>query len=132
MIKDIPCAVITQLDTNLIKIEYKDDYLVELEDAITVDHIVQEMTNMKPVFILMNTNGRYSVFSSEAQKYLSYRAPMVVENRIMAFAVVVNTLPNRMLAKFYLNFFKPKYPFEIFKNEKNALSFLNSRRMIKQ
>lgn len=131
MIRDIPCAIITKLDEGLIKIAYKDGYQVELEDAVQVDEVVQEFSDFNPVYIVMDTNGRYSVFSKEAQKYLSYKAPMVVEGKILAFAAVVNSLPNRLLAQIYLNFFKPKYPFEAFKSEKDALSFLNSLKTTK-
>lgn len=128
MTKEIPCAIITKLDHDLIKIVYKDNYQVELEDAKMVDAIFQEFYSNKPLHILMDTKGRYSVFSSEAQLYFSYEAPLTIQNKMAAFAILIDSLPNRLLVRFYLTFFRPKYPFEIFSNEEDALMFLNTLR----
>ena len=126
MIREIPCATISKLDHDLIKIVYKDEYQVELEDAKMVDDVFQELSGDEPVRVIMNTSGRYSVFSSEAQNYFSKEGKMVLKNKILAFATVINSLPNRLLVRFYLTFFRPPYPFEVFKNEEEALNYLNS------
>lgn len=128
MIREIPCATISKLDHDLIKVVYRDGYQVELEDAKMVDEVFQELSNNSPVCIFMDTNGRYSVFSSEAQNYFSNEGKLAKDNNIIAFAIIINNLPNRLLVRFYLAFFKPKYTFEIFKNEEDALMFLNASR----
>ena len=74
---------------------------------------------------------KYSVFSPEAQKYLANEAPMVVQNRLLGFAITIDSLPNRMLAKFYIAFFKPTYPVKIFSNETEAMDWLNEMRNVK-
>lgn len=131
MIREIPCAIVSKLDHDLIKIVYKDNYQVELEDAKMVDAVFQEFSNDKPLYVLMDTSGRYSVFSSEAQRFFTHEASMTLQNKIAVFAILINSLPNRLLVRFYLAFFRPRYPFEIFKKEEDALLFLNTMRLKK-
>ncbi len=123
---EITCTTITKLDTDLIKVVYRDGYLVELEDAKEVDDVFLRLSDGHAVYTLMDTNGRYSVFDPKALQFFSNEAPMVVQKRMLGFAVIIDSLPNRLLAKFYITFFKPKFIFKIFSREKDAHAFLLS------
>ncbi len=123
--REIPCAIISKIDIDLVKFVYRDDYKVELSDVKMVDDIFIEFSEGRSMYGIMDAKGRYSVFTSEAQKYLSKEAPMVIQNKLLGFAIIIDSLPNRILAKFYITFFKPSYPVKIFSNEKEAMNFIN-------
>lgn len=125
MKKEIACASITILRPDLIEIIYKNNYLVELEDAKAVDDVFLEFSQGNGMYTVMDTQGRYNVFSKEAQAYLAKEAPMVVQKRLLGFAIVIDNLPNRMLAKFYITFFKPNYPIKIFSEKVDARMWLD-------
>lgn len=51
-----------------------------------------------------------------------------IENRSMtgATAVVVNSLPYKLIANFYLQFNKPKRPYKVFNKEEEAIAWLKT------
>ena len=123
---EIPCAVITMLDVDIFKVEYRNDYRVELKDAIELDRVFVELSQGAGIYTLLDTSGKHALFSKEAQRFLAKEGIMVKERRILDFALVIDNLPNRLLAKFYITFFKPKYPIKIFPNVDSALAFLKA------
>lgn len=129
-IKEIPCATILKLSNDLIKIEYKHDYRVELEDAKMVDDVFLEFAEGAKVYGVMDTQGKQSLFSKEAQKFLANEAPLIKNGQMLGFAMIINNLPNRMMAKFFITFFKPKHPVKIVASEEQALLWITLMRRI--
>jgi len=121
---EIACAIITKLGPDLIKTEYRDGYTVELADAIELDEVFVKLSEGRGIYNLLDTKGRFSVFSKDAQKYLAKEGTMVIENRMLGIAVIIDSLPNRLLAMFFVSFYKPPYPFKVFSNEEAALNYI--------
>lgn len=53
---------------------------------------------------------------------------VTMEDKAMtgASAVVVNSLPYKLIANFYLQFNKPKRPYKVFSNEEDAITWLKT------
>jgi len=129
-IREIPCATITKLSDDLIKVEYRHDYRVELEDAKMVDDVFLEFAEGKPIYGIMDGMNKHSLFTSDAQKFLANEAPLIKNNHMLGFAIVINSLPNRMMAKFFITFFKPKHPVKIVATEEQGLLWIALMRRI--
>lgn len=123
---NIDCASIELLENGIILIMYEPDYEVELKDVKEVEKAFIQLSDSSKIYCLMDTSGRYINFTSEAQKFLSSEASIVQEGKIKASAIIINNLPNRLFAKLFSNFFKPKFPMKIFSNQKDALNWLKS------
>lgn len=116
---------IIQLEKDIYKIIYSDQFKVELEHVIEMDEHFMEMTEKKPVYIITDLQGRFFSITNEAQKYIATDAYSIKLSLLKACAVVLDNLPNRLIAKFFQKFFKPDYPMKIFKNETEARKWLN-------
>ena len=121
---EIDCATIRKIADDIIVLENKDDFDVELADAIEINAAYEKLANGVPVYSILNSAQSFNNFSKEAQDYLARTAPFVQANLLAASAIVVTNLPNRLLAKFFVNFYKPAYPIKITANLQEAETWL--------
>jgi len=121
---EIDCATIRKIADDIIILENKDDFDLELADAIQINAAYEKLANGSPVYSILNTAQSFNSFSREAQEYLARTAPFVQSNLLAASAIVVTNLPNRLLAKFFINFYKPAYPIKITSDVKEAEAWL--------
>jgi hypothetical protein len=119
---EIECAVIEKLENGIIQISYKSNYRVELEDVKEVEKVYVGFSNGEAIYSLLISNGGFSQFSNEAQKFLAEEASIV--SRIKGSAVVLNNLPFRILTRFFIKFYKPKFPTKIFSEYSDAVQWL--------
>lgn len=120
----IECAEIELLDSGLILLKYQPDYEVELKDVKEVEQAFIELSSNGDIYCLMDTSGRFNNYSNEAQKFLSKEASIVQNKKIKGSAVVVDNLANRLIAKFFTKFFKPKFPVKIFATQEDGIIWL--------
>jgi hypothetical protein len=76
----------------------------------------------------MDTKRRYNIFSTEAQKFLSKETSVVQKSLLGGFAMIIDSLPYRIMVKFYMRFYKPNYKLQVFSNEIEAVKWLNKLR----
>ncbi|UKN01098.1 hypothetical protein K6119_15310 [Paracrocinitomix mangrovi] len=122
---NIECAEIALLDSGIIQIRYKADYEVELKDVMEVEKVFIDFSESAEIFCLMDTSGRFNIFSKEAQKFLSNEASIVRENKLKGSAVVIDNLPNRIIAQFFSKFYKPQFPMKIFSSQEEGMKWLS-------
>jgi hypothetical protein len=122
---EIDCATIEVLEPQLLHIVYRNDYEVELVDVQEVDRMFQELAGDKVVYVIMDTKGQFTTFSSEAQKYLSKKTILVQNKQLGGFALLIDSLPNRILARFYTNVYKPNYKLKVFAKDREARVWLD-------
>lgn len=120
----IPCARICKISDDLIEINYTADYMVELEDVVEVEKIFIELANNNKIYCLMDNAGQFNQFTQEAQRFLATEASIVKENKMRASAVILDNLPNRILARFFLTFHKPAFKMKIFGKRQDAIDWL--------
>lgn len=115
----------------VIELEYSNDILClrpvddmhyELEDLIEFQNSVFELTDGQPHFVLSDFRDHHLRLSNETMKYAA-RNPELNAMKI-AEAVVVNTLSNLLVARFFVNVVKPLKPTKIFKSREKAMEWL--------
>jgi hypothetical protein len=98
-----------------------------------VDDVFLEFADGKPIYGIMDGIKKQSLFTSEAQKFLANEAPLIKNKQMLGFAIVIDSLPNRIMAKFFITFFKPKHPVKIVATEEQALLWIAlMRRIVKK
>lgn len=100
----------------------KKDSEIVLDDAIANSKAVNSLYNGVK-FPLLIDSTRIKSMTKEARKYFS------VNNRsthVSAFAVVIKSSLSSIIVNFFFNLQKPSIPAKIFKNEKDALSWLEN------
>lgn len=120
MKKELSCATIKIIEPGLVHIVYKDEYEVELKDVQEVDCAFLEFAKDSTLYVIMDTKGKYNIFSQEAQKYLSKETIMVEKDLLGGFAMIISNLPYRIILRFYMKVYKPNYKLQVFSNQENA------------
>jgi hypothetical protein len=123
---EISCATIIKRDIDLALIVYKDDYDVEYEDVVLLDKELKKMFDNDQFYVITDFSDKYNKFSKEAQNYLA-KDGMIV-NQLLCSAVDINNLPIRMIARFFINFFKPQFPMKIFSSRLLARQWIDKLR----
>ena len=93
-------------------------------DVKELEKVFIELAEGNPMYCLLDTSGQYNNFTQEAQKYLSKEARIVKSGQMKANAVIIDNLPYRILAKFFLKFFQPDFEMKIFSQEEEARNWL--------
>ncbi len=115
-------AVISYNKKGLLKVVLADYDEITLEDVIEQRKIASDLTGNKP-HVVLAIAGRRTSATKEAREYSSGNIP---EGRL-AEAVLIKSLPVRLMGKFFINFHKPNVPTQLFESEKEAVTWLNQR-----
>ena len=121
---EIECATIRRIANDIILLESKEDFDVELHDAVEINASYEQLANNQPIYSILNSAQSFNNFSKEAQYYLAKKAPFVEKKLLAGSAIVVTNLPNRLLAKFFINFYQPTYPIKIVATVDEALTWI--------
>lgn len=123
---DLNCATIDKLPSGIIRITYKEGLEIKLNDAQQVEKAFYELAEEKHIYSLMMSLGRFIRFSRDAQDYFATKATII--SQVRASAMVLDSLPVRLIAKFFIRFHKMHYPTRIFSSEKAAHIWLEEVR----
>ena len=115
---------ITISGKNLVHMTYPRDINFGLKQAKRVDKIILSQVGSENYTLIVDLTDSFASRTNEAQIFFAQDAPSIPQ--ISASAIIVNNLPIRILVKFYLNFFKPRYLTKIFSNVETAKKWLNS------
>jgi hypothetical protein len=116
---------ISFLDENTIELRYKPSVNVTLDD-------MREILNHVYAFTQNKRLKRLIVISKDAQMELPARLLLQQENKdrkntIIAEAVLVSSLTQKMTTNFYLKFIKDSYPSKFFTDYNKAKDWLNDQ-----
>ncbi len=116
---------ITIYDENTVEVRYSENVHVELEDIKKILSDLYETTQNKRM-------KRLIVISKNAKMELSARVHLQEENKskketIIAEAIVVNSLTQKMTTNFYLQFIKDDYPSRFFTDINKAKDWLRNQ-----
>ena len=115
-------AEIIHLQHNLYLLKFEDDYEVELEDAIEIDQAFIKITNNQPFCVVVDARNRYSSISNDARDFFA-NDPEILPIR-KKIAIVINNMPTRMIANFFVKFNRPKTPTKVFNDYNKAIDWL--------
>lgn len=115
-------AVISYNGKGLLKVVLSDDAEITYEDVLEQRRVAAELTDNKP-HVVLAIAGRRTSATKEAREFSSQNVP---EGRL-AEAILIKSLPVRLMGKFFINFHKPNVPTQMFETESEAMIWLNQR-----
>jgi len=110
---------------NLSILKFKDNVSFNLEDAIEVNNITFSWVKGKSFVTLVDARNITGEISTEAKEHFSKDAKILELQK--AQALVLNSLPNRIIATFYMKFHKPAVPVKIFTDFDKAHEWLKEQ-----
>ena len=119
-------ATIQRLDNDLIVTTYKERAIVDLIDAKEIDRIYVTMAQGQEVFSLVDLTAPDADILNEAQAFFSRKA-FIVPN-IKGAAIIIKGIRSRIVARFYIQYFKPLYPTKIFSTTDEAQKWFDTLR----
>lgn len=119
---ELPHSKISMRDDGIVVIEFGDTVDLDVKEAKELLRATEEITGGAKALIL-NIAGKQTTATSAARDFAA--SAEAVEFTI-AEAYVVNTLPQKIIANFYINFHKPLVPTKIFNNTEAAIIWLKS------
>lgn len=110
---ELESAHISLDEERVLFIKFKDGADVDIEETKKIMSYSADMIDEKPFYVLIDARDMFVNVDHESRKYM---AEHEVNKFNMAQAMVVNRMPVRILANFYLKFYKHKYPMKVFKD----------------
>ena len=81
--------------------------IIGLDEVKEVEQVLIKIANGGNLYTIVSSAGTYGGLTHEAQNFLVKEASIVTENNMRASAIVINSLPNRLLTIFFIKMFKP-------------------------
>ena len=117
-------AFLEKLPYNIIRIEYKKNHIVTLQDTIEVEKAFLALADEDDLYCLLTTPDGPNEISDEALDFFAHKAESIP--RMKGFAMVLNTLPQRIIARVFTKFHRPKFPSKVFRDNESAINWLRS------
>lgn len=122
---DLPSAVISELDDNIVRIRYKESgEEIELKQAKQHTVAIAKLQNGRPCHLIINFLNSQIIISNEARNYFAHNKRHA-ELRLSQ-AIVIDGLAQKIVGNFYKNFHRPDCPVELFSNEEDAIKWIHS------
>lgn len=119
-------VLVTKIDEDIIVTTYKEGAVLDLIDARELDSVYVTMSQGNDVFYLVDLTAPDADLTNDAQAYFSRKARIVPN--IKAAGIVISTFKGRIVARFYIQYFKPLYPTKIFGSVDEAKNWFESIR----
>lgn len=116
-------AVITLKDDEL-RVKFKDNISVEIGEAIKLINTALEMLDGKWFYLMVDARDILSSMDHSSRKYIAEHEEFNAQN--YAQAIVVNNMPIRLLANFYLKFYSHPNPVKVFSKMDEGEKWLKS------
>ena len=114
-------SVTMSLDQDRVLLIKFKEVAVDIEETRKIMNRSAEMVNKKGFRVLIDARDVYASVDHNSRKYM---AEHEVNEYNIAQAMVVNNIPVRIIANFYLKFYKHSYPMKVFKNIDSAREWL--------
>lgn len=106
----------------------KDTYEVDVKDQMEIQNAVFQLTNSgKERYHIMVIPGLFGGITKEARDKETFQSTVFKDQ--LSVSIVVRSLSQRILGKFYYSFKKdkPTYPFMLFSDEAEALKWIKEQ-----
>jgi hypothetical protein len=113
-------CVIEKNDLGIIIIRLKENAEIGIPQVDEISDLIIQFSNDTPCFILVVPG----LGSHSDQESREYAAKFRSKRKIVAEAIVVQNLPIRILANFYIKFNKPKQQVRLFGSEEDGMNWL--------
>lgn len=120
---DLGYSTVNLRNDGIIQVNYGDDLEIDLKEAEEIQYTIGLLTEGKKALVL-NIAGKSTSATSEARNHSA--SPDGVRYTI-ADAFVINSLAQKILANFYINFHKPLVNTKFFDTTQKAVDWLKSQ-----
>lgn len=110
------------IDGYIFCIRMNDNEELDIEDTEEIFNLRKQWFGNKK-YVVIVVSGNHSSISAEGRKRAA--EPEYALNRV-AFAMVVNSLAQRLIGNFYIRFDKPPAPARLFNDETKAIQWLKT------
>lgn len=117
---NLPFGSIAYTKEGIVVIDFNDDIELQIEDTETIANAVISLTGKKLSPTLILTGERNSI-TPEARDH-----ELKKFNLSLADAIVVTSLPTRIMTMFFIKFNPPNHPYKIFGDKEQAIQWLHS------
>jgi len=122
---ELPKANLHLIEESLVLLEFKNNVIIEAEDAKEIDQeIYYNLIDGKNFVVLTDARNIDSSITHEARFFFSEDKLVLAIRK--AQALVVNDIHTKLLANFYMNFYKSKDPVKVFNDYHRAFVWLKS------
>lgn len=115
------CCTFQVTNNCIVVTKFRHGATVGVDDMKDIEEILFKITERQPFLTLLDLSNKYVSFDDEAR---AYAAQGPITGNIISQAIVVNTLPVRMVVNFYLRFNRPRYPARAFNKNRQAIDWL--------
>jgi hypothetical protein len=118
----IPCrAAVARLRSDgIVEVRVADNHVCSVEEAKEVSDVIRNLGEGKPAPVL-RIAGKHSSIGEGVREFIASEES---QKRILADAIVIRSLSQRLIGNFYLRMNRPRKPTRLFTNEKEAEAWL--------
>lgn len=120
---DLSSALVYEKEPLLYVTQIKDNVNLTREDLHEMKMVCMEWAQGKSYVVLVDS-GKYSTITKEGREY---SASLEFSENIKAKALIIKSLPHRIVANLYIKLNKPVIPTEAFTNKNLALKWLQKK-----
>ena len=117
---ELKAAVVTVVENKIIRISHHNDYEIQPEDIEELIGLFKDLRKKDLVERILMVGASHTSITPEARK--------IAESNVFdakGEAIVVRTLPQRIIANFYYMVKRKSYPVKVFNAEEGAIKWLN-------
>ncbi len=122
---EISYATLYEIEKGITYTKFKNEVKVDKSNMHEMNFARQQLNKGRPFYSIVNIAGIYGSVSKEAQVYWAHECECT--DLIKFEAIIVTSLPVRIIVKNFIRQFKPKYEIKVFKNEKLALEAIQQK-----
>ncbi len=115
---------IRTISNSILRIEFLKGADIDLADAELVNEQFIEMSEGLNYYILLDAKNQFTT-TPESRAFVASKS-----SGRMAFAIVTNSIANKLVANFFIQFNKPNTPTKVFTNETIALEWLKEQKKL--
>lgn len=113
-----------ELIDGYIHVRFKDLSIIDLEEAKKVSNLIIELCKGTPYPFITNGLGITIRMNNDARDFFATFPPLTKVRK--AQALLVNNMPSKLLANFFIKYHKPVNPTKIFTDMDSALKWIKS------
>ena len=111
---------------NILRIRPQADLVYELDDLLAFHNYVLEFTNSNRFLVLSDFREHHLSLAKEVMQYAAKNPELNAAK--LGEAVLVKSLPNMLVARFFINVLRPRTETKIFRSEDKAMHWLEQLR----
>ena len=115
-------AIIRLRKDGLIHVHYKKNFTLDTETQVTMRSTFIELSNGIPRGFIFSADEGFTMTKEARENFRSMRQG----NPIKAYAIVIASLPQRLVANFFFKMYQPSVPAKLFKNAEEGAKWLLS------